>query len=52
MLIGIGHTRVTHGFLLRGDSAFVCTHCALPFTVLHPLLECLHYDEYCRTFRL
>ena len=36
----LGHTRVTHSFLLQGEEQQQCVGCDAPFTVRHFLLEC------------
>jgi hypothetical protein len=35
-----GHTRLTHGFLLRGEDAPMCAHCDSPLSVVHILIDC------------
>ena len=37
--LSIGHTRVTHSYLLQGEQP-QCVGCDAPFTVRHFLLEC------------
>ena len=36
----LGHTRVTHSYLLQGEEQPQCVGCDAPFTVYHFLLEC------------
>jgi len=36
----IGHTRVTHKYLLSGDSQPLCDKCQCSLTIKHILLEC------------
>ena len=36
----IGHTRVTHSYLLQGEELPQCVGCDAPFTVRQFLLEC------------
>ena len=36
----LGHTRVTHSYLLLGEEQQQCVGCDAPFTVRHFLLEC------------
>ena len=36
----IGHTRLTHGFLMAGDHQPFCDDCLVPLTVKHLLVEC------------
>ena len=38
--IRLGHTRVTHSYLLQGEGQPQCVGCDAPFTVRHFLLEC------------
>jgi hypothetical protein len=41
----IGHTRLTHGFLLRGEDAPMCAHCDSPLSVVHILSNCSFFQE-------
>ena len=43
----IGHTHLTHCYLLKGDAQPECATCQCPLTIKHILLECTHY----KTFR-
>ena len=36
----IGHTRLTHGFLMTGSNHPDCNDCLVPLTVRHILCEC------------
>ena len=36
----IGHTRLTHGWLMAGDASPLCEDCREPLTVAHVLVEC------------
>ena len=36
----LGHTRVTHSYLLKGEEQPQCVGCDAPFTVSHFLLDC------------
>ena len=36
----IGHSRLTHSYLLCGDDPPTCQSCGIPFTVKHTLVEC------------
>ena len=36
----LGHTRVTHSYLLQGEEQPQCVGCDAPLTVRHFLLEC------------
>ena len=36
----IGHTRLTHGFLLLGEDVPMCMACDVPISVKHILIEC------------
>ena len=37
----IGHTRLTHSYLLSGDDLLECGTCQCPLTVKHILVECV-----------
>ncbi|XP_072398117.1 uncharacterized protein [Diabrotica undecimpunctata] len=39
----IGHTRLTHGYLMSSENHPRCEHCNESLTVQHILLECVHY---------
>jgi len=39
----IGHTRLTHSYLLSGDDQPVCSACQSPLTVKHFLIECVNF---------
>jgi len=41
----IGHTRLTHSFLLTGDDLPECGTCQCPLTVKHILVECVDLDD-------
>ena len=41
----IGHTRLTHGFLMAGDPQPYCVDCLVPLTVRHLLVECPSLGE-------
>ena len=41
----LGHTRVTHSYLLQGEKQPQCVGCAAPFTVRHFLLECNDFAQ-------
>jgi len=36
----IGHSRLTHSYLLYGDGPPTCQSCGIPLTVKHVLVEC------------
>lgn len=40
----IGHTRLTHGFLLTGEDIPECVSCGVPFTVKHLLMDCENFE--------
>ncbi|XP_023235538.1 uncharacterized protein LOC111634934 [Centruroides sculpturatus] len=40
----IGHTRLTHQYLLKGDEQPVCQYCNCPLTVKHILLDCSVFE--------
>ena len=39
----IGHTRLTHSYLLSGDDQPVCSACRSPLTVKHFIIECVNF---------
>ena len=41
----LGHTRVTHSYLLLGEQQPHCVGCYAPFTVRHFLLECGDFPQ-------
>ena len=41
----IGHTRLTHSFLLSGDDLPECRTCQCPLTVKHILVECVDLKD-------
>jgi len=41
----IGHTRLTHSFLLSGDDIPECGTCQCPLTVKHILVECFVFKD-------
>ena len=41
----IGHTRLTHSFLLSGDDLPECVTCQCPLTVKHILVECVDLED-------
>ena len=43
--IRIGHTFLTHSYLLRGEDQPECIICDCPLTVKHILLECVDFDH-------
>ena len=54
--IWIGHTRITHSYLLNREEPPQCVGCDKFFTVLHILLECVEFsnvrNEYYRVNRI
>lgn len=46
----IGHTRLTHNFLLLGEDPPNCEQCGKRLTVLHILVECPGYENKRREF--
>ena len=36
----IGHSRLTHSYLLYGDGPLTCQSCGIPLTVKQKLVEC------------
>ena len=43
--LSLGHTRVTHSYLLQGEEQPQCVGCDAPFTVRHFLLECADFAQ-------
>ena len=41
----IGHTRLTHSYLLKREDQPYCIGCDTPFTVKHFLLDCADFDK-------
>lgn len=41
----IGHTRLTHGYLMAKEEAPICVACGVRLTVKHILTECLKYEQ-------
>lgn len=41
----LGHTYLTHGFLLRGEDPPECVACGCQMTVVHLLLECPEFQQ-------
>ena len=41
----IGHTRLTHSYLLKREDQPYCIGCDTPFTVRHFLLDCADFDR-------
>ena len=41
----IGHTRLTHGYLMAGTHVRYCDDCLVPLTVLHVLAECPTWQD-------
>ena len=46
----IGHTRLTHGFLMSGDPPTLCDRCGCRLTVSHLLLHCPAFSRLRRRF--
>lgn len=40
----IGHTLLTHGFLLRGEEVPQCNHCGDSLSILHVLITCPEHE--------
>ena len=43
--IRLGHSRLTHNFLLTGDEPNICVHCHVHFSILHIILVCPRFYE-------
>ena len=41
----IGHTHLTHSYILKKDPPPLCEHCQCNLTVLHILVECNHFAQ-------
>ena len=41
----IGHTHLTHSYILKKDPPPVCEHCQCILTVRHILVECNHFAQ-------
>ena len=48
--IRIGHTALTHGFLMSNEAPPQCQHCSVPLTVHHIIMICPHYAIARRNF--
>ena len=46
----IGHTRMTHEYLLTGDEQPLCEECIVPLTVKHIITECPEYSNHKRQY--
>ena len=46
----IGHSHLTHSFLLKGEDPPMCIPCHAPFTVKHILLDCIDFEPVRSTF--
>ena len=41
----VGHSYVTHSYLLKGDTLPVCIQCNCCFTVKHVLMDCVDFSD-------
>lgn len=48
----IGHSLLTHGFLLCGEDPPLCTRCAVQLSVQHILISCPQHEGVRRRYRL
>ena len=48
----IGHTRLTHNYILEGSSAPVCAHCGASLSVEHILVQCPRFNHLGRKYFL
>jgi len=46
----IGHSRLTHSYLLCGDALPTCQSCGIPLTVKHILVECTNLQDVCEKY--
>ena len=44
-ILRIGHTRLTHSYLLSGDDIPECGTCQCPLTVKYILMECVDFNN-------
>ena len=50
--IRIGHTRLTHNFILNAEDPLICATCNVPITIIHIILVCpRYYAQRLRFFR-
>jgi len=45
LLLQIGHSRLTHSYLLSGDDSPTCQSSGIPLTVKHILVECANLRD-------
>lgn len=48
----IGHTRLTHGYLMSRDTQAICRSCGVHLTIKHILTECLAYQNERNKFKI
>ena len=48
----MGHTALTHKFILEGSTAPICARCAVPLSVEHILVQCVKYRSQRQRFHL
>ena len=41
----IGHTYITHSYLLKNEPAPMCIPCHCPFTIKHILMDCIDFND-------
>ena len=41
----VGHTYITHSYLLKGEAVPQCIPCQCPLTVEHILIECIDFND-------
>ena len=41
----IGHSFITHSYLLKGEEQWICPPCDTPFTIKHILLRCVDFQN-------
>ena len=46
----IGHSRLTHSYLMEGEPAPMCIGCDTPFSIKHILLDCVDFADTRRQF--
>ena len=50
LLVRIGHTHLTHDYLMAPDTPLVCTYCRVRLSVPHLLFDCPRYRAAHRLF--
>jgi ribonuclease HI len=48
----IGHSKLTHSYLMSGEPAPTCQECGAPLTVKHIIEDCVHYQAARKRFKI